>query len=107
MIDELWSLPDVWRKMPSEHHARVFLEGLIRPTGRVCPHCEGVRSTGLHGDSVRAGFSLLEVLIAFAVMAAVLGALLPGQAAMAARTGEAMERLPAADTALSRAGALT
>ena len=57
--------------------------------------------------SSRAGFSLLEVLIAFAVMAAVLGALVPGQAAMAARTGEAAERLLAADYALSRAGALT
>ena len=55
----------------------------------------------------RAGFSLLEVLIAFAVMAAVLGALVPGQAAMAARTGEATGRLLAADYALSRAGALT
>ena len=54
----------------------------------------------------RAGFSLLEVLIAFAVMAAVLGALLPGQAAMAARTGEAAERLLAADYALSRLDAL-
>ena len=56
--------------------------------------------------SPRAGFSLLEVLIAFAVMAAVLGALVPGQAAMAARTGEAAERLLAADTALSRLDAL-
>ena len=40
-------------------------------------------------------------------MAAVLGALVPGQAAMAARMGEAADRLPAADTALSRMGALT
>ena len=54
----------------------------------------------------RAGFSLLEVLIAFAVMAAVLGALVPGQAAMAARTGEAAERLLAADHALYRLDAL-
>ena len=53
-----------------------------------------------------AGFSLLEVLIAFAVMAAVLGALFPGQAAMVARTGEAAERLLAADTALSHLDAL-
>ena len=55
----------------------------------------------------RAGFSLLEVLIAFAVMAAVLGALAPGQAAMAARVGEAAERLLAADYALSRLDAVT
>ena len=55
----------------------------------------------------RAGFSLLEVLIAFAVMAAVLGALVPGQAAMAARTGEAAGRLLAADYALSRLDAVT
>tara|TARA_R100000935_G_C2840561_1_gene170745 strand:- start:965 stop:1087 length:123 start_codon:yes stop_codon:yes gene_type:complete len=25
LIKEIKSLPDVWRKMPSEHHARVFL----------------------------------------------------------------------------------
>ena len=55
MIDELKSVRDVWRKMPSEAHARRFLEAMIWPTGRYCPHCGGVRSTELRGDSHREG----------------------------------------------------
>ena len=71
-----------------------------------CPNCTVIVGEGGRTSSARAGFSLLEVLIAFAVMAAVLGALLPGQAAMAARMGEAAECLLAADYALSRLDAL-
>ena len=55
MIDEIRSLSDVWRKMPSEHHARVFLEGLIWAQGRYCPHCGGLRSVKLCGESTRPG----------------------------------------------------
>ena len=55
VIDEIRSLSDVWRKMPSEHHARVFLEGLIWADGRYCPHCGGVRSTRLCGEASRPG----------------------------------------------------
>lgn len=49
-----------------------------------------------------AGFSLLEVLIAFAVMALVLSALIPGQARLLGRTNTAKEELLAYDYALSR-----
>ena len=55
VIDEIRSLPDVWRKMPSEHHARVFLEGLIWADGRHCLLCGGVRSTRLRGEASRPG----------------------------------------------------
>ena len=55
MIDEIRSLADVWRKMPSEHHARVFLEGLIWARGRHCPHCGGLRSVELCDESTRTG----------------------------------------------------
>ncbi|WP_208353092.1 type IV pilus modification PilV family protein [Pseudaestuariivita rosea] len=50
----------------------------------------------------KAGYSLLEVLIAFAVMSLVLAALLPGQAKLLSRTVEADQRLLAQDYALSR-----
>lgn len=49
-----------------------------------------------------AGFSLLEVLIAFAVMALVLSALIPGQARLLERTNTAKVELLAYDYALSR-----
>lgn len=55
MIDQLKSIGDVWRKMPSEHHARRFLEGLIWQAGRYCPHCGSVSSTPLRGEACRAG----------------------------------------------------
>ena len=89
----------------SSSPCEVIPQVLIRPARY--PNLHRLRVQGLIVTSSRAGFSLLEVLIAFAVMAAVLGALVPGQAAMAARTGEAAGRLLAADYALSRAGALT
>ena len=41
--------------MPSEHHARRFLEDLIWAGRRACPHCESERSTELFGASVRDG----------------------------------------------------
>lgn len=55
LIDEIKSIQDVWRKMPSEHHARVFLEDLIWAGGRHCPHCGSLRSTKLAGETARAG----------------------------------------------------
>lgn len=55
MITELKSIPDIWRKMPSETHARRFLEGLIWPTGRYCPHCGSTASTALRGRTCRPG----------------------------------------------------
>ncbi|MFO6463427.1 transposase [uncultured Jannaschia sp.] len=39
--------------MPREHHARVYLEGLIWSADRVCPHCGLVRSIRLRRMSVR------------------------------------------------------
>ncbi|UWR28151.1 IS1595 family transposase [Sulfitobacter sp. S223] len=41
--------------MPSEHHARVFLESIIWAGGRYCPHCGGLRSIKLAGESSRPG----------------------------------------------------
>ncbi len=55
MIDEIKSVRDVWRKMPSEHHARVFLEELIWRGDRHCPHCGSLRSYEIRGESARAG----------------------------------------------------
>lgn len=49
MITELESMPDIWRRMPSETHARRFLEGRIWKTDRHCLHCGSVRSTALRG----------------------------------------------------------
>ena len=51
--------------------------------------------------SRRAGSSLFEVLVAFAITALVLGALLPGQAAPLSRSQDGTERLLAQDHALS------
>jgi len=55
MITELKSVRDIWKKMPSEHHGRIFLEQMIWPTGRYCPHCGSVRSVALRCQSARAG----------------------------------------------------
>ncbi len=49
-----------------------------------------------------AGFSLFEVLVAFAIMTMVLAALLPGQAKFLARASGGDDRLLAQDYALSR-----
>lgn len=50
----------------------------------------------------RAGYSILEVLIAFAVMSMTLAVLLPGQTQLLGRAGTAAERALAHDLALSR-----
>lgn len=50
----------------------------------------------------KAGYSLLEVLIAFAIMALVLSVLIPGQARLQIRSGTADETFLATDYALSR-----
>lgn len=50
----------------------------------------------------RAGYSLFEVLIAFAVMAMVLVVLIPGQAKLLARASDADDRALAFDLALSQ-----
>lgn len=55
MITELKSIADIWRRMPSERHARRFLEELIWPSGRYCPHCGSADSLGLPGASCRPG----------------------------------------------------
>jgi general secretion pathway protein I len=52
--------------------------------------------------SARAGYSLLEVLVAFTIMAMVLAALIPGQANLLRRTTENEARLLATDYAASR-----
>ncbi len=49
-----------------------------------------------------AGYSLVEVLVAFAIMATVLAVLLPGSAKLYARLPDQNERLLAYDYALSR-----
>jgi len=55
MITELKSIGDIYTKMPRSDDARQFLESLMWSDGRVCPHCGGLRSTGLKGVSHRAG----------------------------------------------------
>ena len=50
----------------------------------------------------RSGYSILEVLIAFAVMSMTLAVLLPGQTQLLGRAGTASERALAHDLALSR-----
>lgn len=47
MINELKSVRNVWKKMPTEHHARVFLERAIWGDDRFCPHCGSLRSRPL------------------------------------------------------------
>jgi hypothetical protein len=39
MIAELKSVRDVWNKMPTERHARLFLEKAIWGDDRFCRHC--------------------------------------------------------------------
>ncbi|MBO6603898.1 prepilin-type N-terminal cleavage/methylation domain-containing protein [Boseongicola sp. H5] len=56
--------------------------------------------------SRRAGYSVLEVLVAFAVMAMVFAVLIPGQSALLGRTITADERLLATDFAASRMDAI-
>jgi transposase-like protein len=55
MITELKSVRDVWKKMPTERHARLFLENAIWGGARFCPHCGSLQSRPLHGKSVRPG----------------------------------------------------
>lgn len=55
MITELKSIPDIWKRMPSEMHGRRFLEGIIWSSGRFCPHCGSVSSTALRGRTCRPG----------------------------------------------------
>ncbi|APG46382.1 Transposase [Phaeobacter porticola] len=55
MITELKPVRDFWKKMPSERHARIFLEAMIWPSGRHCPHCGSLSSTSIRGRSARPG----------------------------------------------------
>jgi hypothetical protein len=55
MTIELKSVRDVWRRLPSEHHARLFLEELIWPAGRFCPHCGSTNSGEIRGEAARQG----------------------------------------------------
>ena len=55
MITELKSVRDVWKKMPTEHHALVFLENAIWGDDRFCPHCGSLDSRPLRSRSVRPG----------------------------------------------------
>lgn len=52
--------------------------------------------------NTRTGYSILEVLIAFAVMSMTLAVLLPGQTQLLGRAGSAAERVLAHEYALSR-----
>lgn len=55
MITELKSVRDIWRKMPSQRHARIFLEARIWPSCRHCTHCGSLSSTPIRGRSARPG----------------------------------------------------
>ncbi|WP_299695285.1 type II secretion system protein [uncultured Tateyamaria sp.] len=52
--------------------------------------------------SPRSGYSILEVLVAFAVMSMVLAVLIPGQTQLLVRASQAADRALAHDLALSR-----
>lgn len=55
MITELKSVLDVWKKMPTERHARFFFENAIWVDDRFRPHCGSLSSQPLCGASVRPG----------------------------------------------------
>lgn len=55
MISELKSVRDVWKKMATERHARLFLENAIWGEDRFCPPCGSLKSRPLRGASVRPG----------------------------------------------------
>lgn len=55
MITELKSVRDVWKKMPTERHARLFLENAIWGDDRFCPHCGSLKSRPLRCAAVRPG----------------------------------------------------
>jgi transposase-like protein len=55
MIEEFRSVGDVWQRLPSERHARRFLEDLIWGKDRFCPHCGSLESTRLRGKAGRPG----------------------------------------------------
>jgi len=57
-------------------------------------------------SSARAGFSLFEVLVAFAILSLVLTALIPGQARLLSRAADAEQKALAFDYALSKAAEL-
>lgn len=55
MITELKSVHDIWKRMPTERHARLFLENAIWGDDRFCPHCGSLSSRPLRSASVRPG----------------------------------------------------
>ena len=55
MITEFKSLQDIAKKLPTQRHARLFLESAIWAGGRFCPHCGSLRSGAIRGGSVRPG----------------------------------------------------
>ncbi|RLJ60747.1 prepilin-type N-terminal cleavage/methylation domain-containing protein [Litoreibacter meonggei] len=58
-------------------------------------------------NNSRAGFSLIEVLVAFTILSLVLVALIPGQARLLGRAADAEQQALAFDYALSKASELT
>lgn len=55
MITEPKSLRDIWKKMPTERHAPLVLEGAIWGDDRFCPHCGGLNWRRLRSASARPG----------------------------------------------------
>lgn len=55
MIDEFKSARDVWKRMLTEHNARVFLRGAIWGDNWSCPHRGSLRSSALRGEAVQSG----------------------------------------------------
>lgn len=49
------SVRDIYTLLRTEEDARCFLETLLWPEGRLCPHCGSAESTALRGSSVRPG----------------------------------------------------
>ena len=55
LVAKITSIVDVMDRLPSEHHARLFLEHMLWPDGPVCPHCRGKDVKRLKGKKCRDG----------------------------------------------------
>lgn len=49
------NIDELKKQIPNETSCRKFLEQLIWPEGRFCPHCQNAHSYKLNGDSCRTG----------------------------------------------------
>lgn len=55
LVANITSVVDVFVRLPSERHARIFLEGMVWRNGPVCPRCGGKEVKRLEGEKCRPG----------------------------------------------------